>query len=76
MIGHAEAGDVAAGDFEDVVEVDGSGYETEGEAEGADGDGFHPDGVADLVAEGADGAEDAELAAAVGNGDGEGVDDA
>ena len=36
---------------------------------------LHPDGVADLLAQSADGAQDAELAAAVGDRDGQGIDD-
>ena len=67
---------VPSADLELVVELDGAEREPDHHADDADSDGFQPDRRPDLVAEAADRAQDAELAAAIGDRHGQRVDDA
>src|SRR5262245_37857239 len=59
-----------------VIESDGPGGDAERETDDPDGRCLHPYGAADLVAQSTHGAQHAQFAPAVGNGDCERIDDA
>src|SRR5215471_6621405 len=75
LIGERDAGEIVLDHLQLVIKVDRAGGDTQDQADGADGGGLHPHGAANLVAQAADGPQDAELPPAVGDRHGERVDD-